>query len=297
MPRFVLTMQSHVAYGFVGNTAAVFPLQLMGFTPIVINTVQFSNHTGHPTFRGDVFSKEHLQSVILGLRERNLLPKIEGLLTGYLGDVQTGEIVLELAKEIKSLNPNALWCCDPVLGDTGTGVYVRPEIQGFMKERMLNGMADITTPNLFELELISGQKINSIEEAITVSRKTFCDNGCPAVCVTSLRTPDIDDNQIGTLAVTPTQAWIVKTPFIKMKSEDNQEIQTAVSGQGDVFTAVAFGTYLKTLSLKQALEQAVSVLYMLVKNAPFGSLDLPLVDERKQILNPEIRFEAEELNL
>ncbi len=299
MARYVLTMQSHVAYGFVGNTAAVFPLQLMGFTPIVVNTVQFSNHTGHPTFRGAVFSKEHLLDVIQGLRERELFPKIEGLLTGYLGDVQTGEIILDLAKEIKTANPKALWCCDPVLGDTGPGVYVRPEIQGFMKDELLQGIADITTPNQFELELLSGKKLTSREDAVATARKLFCSHGCRTVFVTSLRTPDVPENEIDTLAVTKYEAWIVKTPFIKMagEQEGTTGTVTAVAGQGDVFTSVAFGTLLRANNLKEALEHAVSTLYMLVKLTPKGSLDLPLIEAQKEITAPSIHFEAEKINI
>ena len=146
MSRYVLTIQSHVAYGFVGNSAAVFPLQLLGFSPIVVNTVEFSNHTGHPTFRGQVFTAELIRDIILGIRERGLIPKIEGLLSGYLGDASIGKIVLELATEIKAANPNAVWLCDPVMGDTDTGVFVRPDIPQFMKEHFLNGLADLTKP-------------------------------------------------------------------------------------------------------------------------------------------------------
>lgn len=297
MTRYVLTMQSHVAYGFVGNTAAVFPLQLMGFTPIVVNTVQFSNHTGHPTFRGMVFSKEHLLDIIQGLRERNLFPRIEGFLTGYLGDVQTGEIILGLAEEIKQANPHAIWCCDPVLGDTGPGIYVRPEIQTFMKNELLQGIADITTPNQFELELLSGKTLTSREDAVTTARELFCSHGCRTVFVTSLRTPDIPENEIDTLAVTKEEAWVVKTPFIKMSSvkDDGKGPATAVAGQGDVFTSVAFGTLLKTKNLRKALEHAVSTLYMLVKLTPENSLDLPLVEAQKEIISPSILFTAEKL--
>lgn len=158
MPKFVLTIQSHVAYGHVGNSAAVFPLQLLGFTPIVVNTVQFSNHTSHPTTRGMVFSEEHIRDVILGVRERGLLPKCEGLLSGYLGDASVGNIILELIEEIKAANPKALWFCDPVLGDTDSGVFVRPGIVDFMKSHFLSGLADLTKPNQFELELLSGKK-------------------------------------------------------------------------------------------------------------------------------------------
>lgn len=284
MSRFVLTIQSHVAYGFVGNSAAVFPLQLLHFTPIVINTVEFSNHTGHPTTRGEVLSPELIKDVILGIRERGLMPKIEGLLSGYLGDAGVGNIVLDLAKEIKTANPNAVWLCDPVMGDTDTGVYVRKDIPQFMKEHFLNGLADITTPNQFELELLAGRKMTSRRDAINTTRELFINKGCKIAFLTSLLTPDIPAGFIETLAVTKDKAWSVRTPFVPLTPTPN--------GQGDTFASVALGTYLKTKCAKTALEAAVGTLFGLVSHTPKGGIDLPLIDHQEQILNPERHFEA-----
>ncbi len=287
MPRFVLTIQSHVAYGFVGNTAAVFPLQLLGFTPIVINTVQFSNHTNHKTTRGMVFDADHLRDIILGIRERGLMGKCEGLLSGYLGDPSTGQVILDLAKEIKTANPDAVWCCDPVIGDTDSGVFVKPGIPEFMKENFLKGLAEITTPNQFELELLSGEKLTDRQHAVKVAREIFISKGCELVFVTSLRTPDVPADAIETLAVTKAKAWTVQTPFLPQ--------DPTPKGQGDVFASVAFGCYLNDRNIPKALEHAVSTLYTLVQATPLGGLDLPLVDERKQIIAPNIWFNATEI--
>ena len=258
MPRFVLTIQSHVAFGFVGNSAAVFPLQLRGFTPIVINTVEFSNHTGHPQTRGQVFTAEMIEEVIEGVRELGVLPKCEGLLSGYLGDAGIGKVVLHLAEEIKRANPNAIWLCDPVMGDTDSGVFVRPGIPEFMKAHFLNGLADITTPNQFELELLLGRPVVSRQDAVEAARNLFIEKG-----------------------------WTVRTPFISQKAVPN--------GQGDVFAASSFGIYLNTHSAKAALEGAVSTLYGLVSAAPDNDLDLPLIDAQKEILTPSSIFKAEEI--
>lgn len=268
MPRFVLTIQSHVAYGYVGNTAAVFPLQLMGFSPIVINTVQFSNHTNHPTTRGMVFSADHIRDIILGIRERGLMPKIEGLLSGYLGDVSVGSIVMDLAREIKEANPHAFWCCDPVMGDTDSGVFVRDGIPEFMKANFLNGMADLTTPNQFELELLAGRPMKDRKDVVEVARQMFCSKGCKVVFVTSVRTPDIPTTVIETIAVTADKAWTVRTPFIPQNPTPK--------GQGDVFAAVAFGSYLQDKNPRIALEHATSTLFGLVKASPIGSLGSPV---------------------
>lgn len=287
MPQFVLSIQSHVAYGYVGNTAAVFPLQLLGYSPIVINTVQFSNHTNHPTTRGMVFTGDHIRDVILGIRERGLMPKIQGLLSGYLGDVAMGDIVLELAHEIKRANPEAVWCCDPVMGDTDSGIFVRPGIPEFMKANFLNGLADITTPNQFELELLSGRKMQSREDAVATARELFCSKGCKVVFVTSLRTPDVENDRIETLAVTADEAWTVSTPFLPQ--------DPTPKGQGDVFASIAFGTYLQKRDPKLSLEHATATLFGLVKSSPLGSLDLPLIDDQKDILTPREWFTATKL--
>lgn len=284
MPRHVLTIQSHVAYGHVGNSAAVFPLQLLGFSPIVVNTVQFSNHTSHPTTRGTVFDEKHIRDVILGVRERGLMGKCEGLLSGYLGDASVGNIVLELAQEIKQENPAAIWFCDPVMGDTDSGVFVRPDIPAFMKEKFLSGLADLTKPNQFELELLSGKKMRTRQEAVDTAREIFIDKGCRVAFVTSLLTPDVDKNSIETLAVTKDGAWSVRTPYLRQDPYPR--------GQGDVFSSVAFGTYLKTKDVKKTVEAAVSTLYALVKATPKGTLDLPLEDEQKQIVAPVEYFSA-----
>lgn len=285
MSRFVLTIQSHVAYGFVGNSAAVFPLQLLGFTPIAVNTVEFSNHTGHPTTRGEVFAPELIKDIILGIRERGLMPKIEGLLSGYLGDASIGNIVLELAKEIKSANPDAVWFCDPVMGDTDSGVFVRPDIPQFMKENFLNGLADMTKPNQFELELLCGRKLSSRQEAVEAARDLFISKGCKVVFITSLLTPDVPKGFVETLAVCKDNAWSVRTPYVAQ--------EPTPKGQGDTFSAVALGTYLNTKSPKAALEAAVDTLYGLVSNTPKGAIDLPLIDEQIQITCPDRSFTAE----
>lgn len=287
MPRFILTIQSHVAYGFVGNSAAVFPLQLRGFTPIVINTVEFSNHTGHPQTRGQVFTAEMIEEVIEGVRELGVLPKCEGLLSGYLGDAGIGRVVLHLAEEIKRANPNAIWLCDPVMGDTDSGVFVRPGIPEFMKTHFLNGLAEITTPNQFELELLLGRPVVSRQDAVETARNLFIKKGCKVVFVTSLLTKDVPQGFIETLAVTADKAWTVRTPFISQKAVPN--------GQGDVFAASSFGIYLNTHSAKAALEGAVSTLYGLVSAAPDNDLDLPLIDAQKEILTPSTIFKAEEI--
>ena len=152
----ILSIGSWVAYGHVGNAAAVFPMQRLGHEVWAVNTLQFSNHPGYGAFRGQLFPADAVRDVVSGIADRGVLPSCDAVLSGYLGDAAIGEVVLDAVKQVKSANPNALYCCDPVIGDVGPGVYVREGIPEFMRTRAL-AAADIVTPNLFELQHLAGQ--------------------------------------------------------------------------------------------------------------------------------------------
>ena len=157
--KTILSIQSHVAFGFVGNDAARFPLQRLGFDVIDINTVQFSSHTGYGKPEGDVMSADHIGRVLKGVEERFPMEKIDGLLTGYMGDPEIGKIVLETAARLR---PDAIWLCDPVMGDVGRGMFVREGIPEFFKDRAVPS-AKIITPNQFELEYLTARTIRTLE--------------------------------------------------------------------------------------------------------------------------------------
>src|SRR5262245_3060593 len=129
----ILSIQSWVAYGHVGNASAMFPLQRMGFEVWAVNTVQFSNHTGYDKWRGQVLPGEAVRELIDGVDELGELGRCDGVLSGYMGDVGIGEAVLEAVQRVRALRPGALYLCDPVIGDVDGGVYVRPGIPEFMR--------------------------------------------------------------------------------------------------------------------------------------------------------------------
>ena len=151
----ILSIQSHVAFGHVGNASATFPLQRLGHEVWAVNTVQFSNHTGYGAWRGEVFSGAAITEVVQGVEDRGVLPACDGVLSGYMGDAAIGEAVLDAVARVRDANPDALYCCDPVIGDVGRGVFVRPGIPEFMRDRALP-LADVIVPNQFELELFHG---------------------------------------------------------------------------------------------------------------------------------------------
>src|SRR5215470_17998943 len=146
----ILSIQSHVAYGHVGNAAATFPLQRLGIEVWPIHTVQFSNHTGYGQWRGRVFEPDVIGELVQGIEERGVLGACDGVLSGYMGSAAIGEAILEAVARVKAANPAARYCCDPVIGDAGRGRYVRPEIPALLRERAL-AQADVVTPNQFEL--------------------------------------------------------------------------------------------------------------------------------------------------
>ena len=134
-PPLILSIQSHVAWGHVGNAAAVFPLQRLGFEVLPVHTVQFSNHTGYGQFRGQVFGADHIREIIAGLRERGVLQRVSAVLSGYLGDAGTGAVILDAVGEIRRENPAVRYLCDPVMGDVGRGVFVNPAIPDFLRDQ------------------------------------------------------------------------------------------------------------------------------------------------------------------
>lgn len=275
-PALVLSIQSHVALGHVGNAAAVFPLQRLGFEVLPVNTVQFSNHTGYGQFRGMVFGAAHIRDVLQGLRERGVLSRVAAVLSGYLGDAATGAVILDAVEGIRRDNPAVRYLCDPVMGDVGRGVFVETAIPDFLRNQAMP-LANIITPNQFEFELLTDGPLSSIGQAVRAARQ-MRGRGPDVVVITSLVTPDMPADTLGTLAVDGQGAWLVTTPRLALHPLPN--------GMGDVFSAILLGRLLSGLPLSEALAMTTATLYALVQETPQGSRDLPLVSAQQQIVAP-----------
>ncbi|QEI06119.1 pyridoxal kinase PdxY [Pigmentiphaga aceris] len=285
-PPLVLSIQSHVAYGHVGNAAAMLPLQLLGAQPVAVHTVQFSNHTGYGEFKGQVFSAEHINDVLDGLRARGVLERCQAVLSGYLGDAAIGEVILSAVQEIRKQRPELVYLCDPVMGDVGRGVFVRPGIPDFLRSRALQ-YASIITPNHYEFELLHGTSIESTQAAVDAARELLGNPRNPGpqtVIITSLRTADLPSDQLSTLVVTADHAWVIHTPFIDLDPLPN--------GMGDVFSAVVLGHVVNGRPIEQAAALGVSSLYALVSRTLPGKRDLPLVAAQDQLIRPSEMFQA-----
>lgn len=153
----MLRLQSHVVHGYVGNKSATFPLQLHGFEVDAINSVQFSNHTGYKVFKGQVLNETQLTEVFDGLLQNQLEDKYSHLLTGYIGDETFLRRVGSILKTLRKANPNLMYLCDPVMGDDGF-MYVPKELLPIYRDEIVP-LSNITTPNQYEAELLTGKKI------------------------------------------------------------------------------------------------------------------------------------------
>ncbi|WP_110887981.1 pyridoxal kinase PdxY [Deinococcus yavapaiensis] len=287
LPRNILSIQSWVSYGHVGNAAAVFPLQRLGFEVWAIHTVQFSNHTGYGQWKGQVFSPDAMRDLVDGIAERGVLGTCDAVLSGYMGDANTVSAVLDAVRRVREANPRALYCCDPVMGDVGRGVFVRPEVPDVMKERA-TVEADIVTPNQFELELLTGRSVKTLEDALSAAhtlRAHIRQGGPNVVLVTSLLRDDAPEGHIETLAVSGQGAWLVSTPLLPLDPPRN--------GTGDAIAALFFGQYLKTGSVRDSLELAVSALYRLLElTHEAGTREIQLVAAQDEFAAPAKRFAA-----
>jgi pyridoxine kinase len=277
----ILSIQSHVAYGHVGNSAAVFPLQRLGFEVWPVHTVQFSNHPGHGAFRGEVFAPAATAALVEGIAALGVLSRCEAVLSGYLGAAETGEAVLEAVRLAKAANPAALYCCDPVIGDTGRGIYVRPGVPEFLRDRAL-AAADILTPNHFELEWLAGGAVTS-HEGLLAALAGLHRLGPGVVCVTSLRLEDTPGDALDLVVSTGSAIYRLRTP----------RLDCEVSGAGDVTAALFLGHYLKTRDAVAALESAAASVYGLIRQShAAGSGEIALIAAQAEIVAPGRTFSA-----
>lgn len=278
----ILTIQSHVAYGHVGNSAAVFALQRLGIEAWPVHTVQFSNHTGYESFRGRAFDAALIRDVVQGLAERGALARCDAVLSGYMGTAEVGAAILNAVAAVKRANPKAIYCCDPVIGDAGQGAFVRPELAAFMVERAVPA-ADLVTPNHFELERIVSRTARTIPDvlgAIDVLRS----RGPKAVLVTSLVCDDTPADAVDVLASDPLGAYRLRTP----------KLSVPANGAGDLIAALFLAHQLRTGSAGKALSLAASSVFGILGRAG-AAAEMPLIEAQDELVKPSRTFNAEPL--
>jgi pyridoxine kinase len=277
----ILSIQSAVAFGHVGNSAAVFPLQRIGVEVLPVYTVTFSNHTGYGAWRGPMIDPDDVREVIAGVEERGVLPQIDAVLSGYQGGEGIAEVIIDAVARVKAANPDAVYACDPVMGNAKSGCFVAPAIPDLLRDKVVP-VADIITPNQFELGYLTSTEptdlastLESVDAAMAMGPKT--------VLVTSVERPDREQGTIEMLAADDKGAWLVATPQLPMKA----------NGSGDVTAALFTAHYVETGDAKVALERTVSSVFDLLQNTlDSGDRELALVQSQETYAIPRMQFTA-----
>ncbi|XP_034430489.1 pyridoxal kinase-like [Hippoglossus hippoglossus] len=302
----VLSIQSHVVRGYVGNKSASFPLQVLGFEVDSINSVQFSNHTGYSHWKGQVLTAEELNELYEGIK-LNEVNHYDYILTGYSRDTSFLGTVVDIIQELKKANPSLVYVCDPVMGDQGA-MYVPEDLLPVYKDKVVP-LADILTPNQFEAELLTGRKIKTEADALEVM-ELLHKMGPDIVVLTSTDLPSKHGDQF--LVALGSQK-IVKPDGTKTTQNicmDIPKVDAVFVGTGDLFAAMLLAwTHLHPKDLKAACEKTVSVMHHVIKrtiayaNEIAGpgkrpspaQLELRMVQSKADIENPAIVVEAKVL--
>ncbi|MBO0753226.1 MAG: pyridoxal kinase PdxY [Bradyrhizobiaceae bacterium] len=275
----LISVQSHVAYGHVGNSAAVFALQRLGCEVWPVHTVQFSNHTGYGGWQGDVFAADRIAAVIDGIARLGVLNTCDGVLSGYLGAVETGDAILAAAARVKGENPSARWCCDPVIGNRSRGDFVRPGVADFLRERAVPA-ADVVTPNHFELDRLTGRDTGDLA-AILAAVDALHARGPGAVLVTSVRSAATPADSLDVIASAAGGKYLVRTPLLA----------TPAHGAGDLAAALFFFHYLRSGDAAASLAAATSSVFGLLRRTrDAGAAETVLIAAQEELTTPSQRF-------
>jgi pyridoxine kinase len=279
-----LSIQSFVAYGHVGNSAATFPLQRLGHEVWPVLTVVFSNHTGYGEWRGPLLPSDDVRAVITGIEERGVLPTCDAVLSGYLGGPSICEVVVDAVQRVKRANPEATYTCDPVMGNATSGCFVDPAIPPVIREQVVPH-ADLITPNQFELGYLTGTSPDTLESTLTSADAAMA-LGPSTVLVTSVLRPDRPEDTIEMMAVTGDGAWVVRTPRLPIKA----------NGSGDLTAALFTAHVRQTGSPAEALGRtASSVVGVLQATIDSGERELQIVLGQEAIASPSDEYEVEQV--
>lgn len=285
----ILSIQSHVSYGHVGNAAGVFILQRSGYDVWPVHTVLFSNHPGYGDFLGQAVEPGLLSDIVSGVEARGVFSGCDAVIGGYLGKAETGDVMLSAVDRVKQANPDSIFFCDPVMGDRDKGLYVSDDIVRFYRERGAPA-ADILKPNAYELEVLADQPVIDPHTACAAAKHLIDAWNLRAVVVSSVPvpSPEPEEAAISCIAVTGDRAWCVETPLLPVEQK----------GAGDAFMALFVANALRDrVGYAGALEAAVSAIWSIM-NATTGTGDreLSLIAEQKNFHQPSHFFKAMPLN-
>jgi pyridoxine kinase len=279
----ILSLQSWVAYGHVGNASAMFPLQRLGAEVWAVNTVQFSNHPGYGRFSGEVFSGAQIEALVRGIEALGVLGQADAVLSGYVGDAAVGGAILDAVRRVRGKNPAAIYCCDPVIGDSGPGVYVRPGIGEFLRDEAL-AEADIATPNQFELTWLTGMPIATLADAraaVAALQERMRVGGLRCVLLTSLMTDDTPEGCIDMLAAEGGTCHLLRT----------QRLPALFNGAGDALAGLFLLHRLRSGDAAAALGAAGAAIHGVLRaTVASGARELQLIAAQDELVSPSRWF-------
>jgi pyridoxine kinase len=246
--------------------------------------VQFSNHTGYGAWTGRVFDGQAVEEVVGGIADRGVLGSCDAVLSGYLGSADIGHAVVQSVARVRAANPDAVYCCDPVIGDVGRGVFVRPGVPEFMREVAVP-VADVVTPNHFELDLLAGRTTRTLTEVLDAVAAVHA-LGPRVVLTTSLVSEDTPEDAVDLLASEGGRHFRVRTPRLDL----------SVNGAGDAVAALFLAHWLSTRDAGTALGRAAASVFGLLRaTAEAGSREILLVAAQDEYVSPTRTFDVEEV--
>jgi pyridoxine kinase len=277
----VISIQSQVAFGHVGNSAAVFPLQMHGIDVIAVPTTLLSNRPGYPTIRGRVLDAELVADLLLGIEERGAVGEASMILSGYLGSAEIAAVVADFVERARIRNPALRYACDPVLGDRDRGLFVQADIPPLVRDRLCP-LADIITPNHFEFEWLAGARAATTDEVIAQAN-VLLGSGPSTIVVTSAALADTPDGAIDTVAIERTRAFRVRTP----------KLPISPNGTGDLFAALYVAARVRNNDTPDALAHATSAVFAVLEcTAARGTEEMRIVESGELLVHPKRRFDA-----
>jgi pyridoxine kinase len=279
----VISIQSQVAFGHVGNSAAVFPMQMHGIDVIAVPTTLLSNRPGYPSLRGRVLDAELVADILGGIEERGAVDSSDMVLSGYLGSPGIGAVVADFVARAKARKPSLAYCCDPVIGDRDRGLFVPADLPPLVRDRLCP-LADIITPNHFEFEWLSGAKATTSAQVIAAAQALMA-RGPSVVIVTSAELDDTPPSEIATVAIEKSgdgiRAWRAGTP----------KLPISPSGTGDLFAALFVAARVRGSDTPVALAHAVSAVFaVLERTAMAGTEEMRIVESGEALVRPARRF-------
>jgi len=284
----VISIQSQVAFGHVGNSAAVFPMQMHGINVIAVPTTLLSNRPGYPTIRGQVLEAQLVADLLLGVEERGALDTAEVILSGYLGSAEIAAVVADFVARAKARNPALIYCCDPVLGDRDRALFVHAEIPPIVRD-LLCPLANMITPNHFELEWLCGAKATTIDQVVDAAQALMM-RGPSTVVVTSAELADTPEHEIETLAVEgfeqgsklQPRAWRVRTPKLPINP----------SGTGDLFASLFVSARVRGSDIPDALCHAASAVFAVLERTDAREVaEMRIIETAELLAHPNRRFD------